>query len=184
MGEIIDIRELMGKREADQMTRLEFEARLEYLEEYQAAVSEKRCAEMKLEENEMDYGPSARPLTGMPGGKKTDGSDRIIRKMEEHDLYEREYEHWRKEAFERMKELKEVIDKLPPKQRKVLLYRYINDMDIEQVAAETNYSTRQVIRIHKQGVMQIKPPRYKLNKIKKRLQEEHPEWLFFEVKPA
>lgn len=182
MGEIIDIRELM---EETRMTRLEDEARREYLAGYLDAVAQLRSTEMELEELEADYGPSARAMTGAPGGKKTDGSDRIVRRMETKKRLSEVICRDRERAARRRDEVARVIDGLVnADQRAILRYRYINGMDIDRIAAETNFSYRQVINICNRGIQRIKPPRQAIQRIKAGLFEEHPEWADIQVKTA
>lgn len=177
MGEIIDIRELMEKREAKQMTVLEFEARKMYLGWYLDAVHELRSCEMELEMLEMDYGPPVRPITGMPGGQVTDGSDRIISQMEYREQLKAKIQRCRKKALRQRDEVEKTIDTIADgNKRKVLRYVYINDMDLAEVAIAINYGERRTADFHRLGVRIVKVPSYALRKIKKELLEEHPEW--------
>ena len=185
MGEIIDIREIAGKGEVEKMTKLEFEARVEFLEGYLSEKHKMRSADLRLEELELDYGPGAQNFNGMPSGKKvSDGSDRIVRRMDDKARFAAEYSRSRDSALREMSNIEKVIDAVSPKLQKVLRYRYFNDMEIGEIAEAINYSYRQVQRIHQQGIERIKPPRYKIDKIKARLQKEHPEWAMIEMKSA
>lgn len=186
MAEIIDIREFMAcKEESGRMTKLEFEARVEFLESYASELGKMRSADLRLEELELDYGPGVPKLTGMPaGGKSSDGSDRIIRRIEDKKAFKAEYIKHRNAALKEMNCIEEVIGEISPKLQKVLRYRYFNEMDIGQIAEKLNYSYRQVQRHHQQGIERIRPPRHKINKIKNRLHKEHPEWALIEMKSA
>lgn len=185
MGDIIDICEIRAISEAKRMTKLEFEARVEFLEGYLAEKHKMRSADLSLEELELDYGPGAQKFTGMPsGGKVSDGSDRIVRRLEDKQRFAAEYSRRREAALREMGNIEKVIDTVSPKLQKVLVYRYFNDMEIGEIAEAINYSYRQVQRIHQQGIERIRPPRYKIDKIKARLQKEHPEWAMIEVKSA
>ena len=186
MGEIIDIHELMGGKEAEKVTKLEFEARKIYLEGYMAAVHKLHSLELELEELEHNYGPSARGLSGMPGSsKKSDGSGRIIRNMENKRkliaVIKREADAIEKQR----KEIAAVIDTtISGNQQSVLRYRYINDMDVGQIADTMHYSYKQILNLHKSAVQRIKPPRWKIGKIKAKLIEFHPEWSEIQAKEA
>lgn len=184
MGEIIDIRDLKRTSEAEKMTKLEFEARIAYLEGYLSEKTKMRSYDLQLEELELDYGPSAHPISGIPGGKKTDGSDRIIRRLSDRKRFEAEYVRHRDAAFREMVAIENVIAELAPKYQKVLRLRYLNDMDIAQIAEEIHYSYRQVQRHHNQGVERLRPPRHKIDRIKRKLMQEHPEWASLEIKSA
>lgn len=166
------------------MTKLEYEARIEFLESYLSEKHKMRSADLRLEELELDYGPGARSLSGMPGGKKGDGSDRIIRRMEDRAALEVEYRRHRSEAVKMMTIIENVVGELSPKLQKVLRYRFFNDMDIAQIAAETNYSYRQVQRHVQQGIERIRPPRHRIDKIKLRLQKDHPDWALIQMKAS
>lgn len=181
MAEIIDIREL---REVKRMTKLEFEARVEYLGGYLSAMHKLRSADLRLEELELDYGPGARPMSGGSGGKKTDGSDRIIRRIEDKKQLTAAVHRHRTDALRRMDEIEAVFDELPQMVQEVMRYCYLNGMDLGQIAQEVKYSYRQVQRFHQRGVMRVRLPRYKIDKIKRELMEEHPEWALLEVKAA
>ena len=186
MGDIIRIEQIRADKEArERMTKLEYEARIEYLESYASELGKMHSADMRLEELELDYGPGVPKLSGMPsGGKSSDGSDRILRRMEDKKKFTAEYIRHRNAALKEMNSIEEVIGEISPKLQKVLRYRYLNEMDIGEIAEKLNYSYRQVQRHHQQGVERIRPPKYKINKIKERLQKEHPEWALLIVKSA
>ena len=185
MGEIIDIREYAGKGEAERMTKLEFEARVEYLEGYLAAKHKMHSNDLSLEELELDYGPGVPRVSGMPSsGKVSDGSDRIIRRIEDKERFAAEYARNRDAALKKMARIEKVIEAISPKLQSVMRYRYFNGMNIDQIAIEVNYSYRQVQRHHRQGIERIRPPRHEINKIKARLQKEYPEWALIEMKSA
>lgn len=177
MGDIVDIKAWKEQQEAERMTRLEFEARKIYLGWYLDAVHEIRSCEMELAELEADYGPSARALNGMPGGKKTDGSDRIIRRIEHRAQLQAQIERCRARAVRMRDEVGRVIETtVGGNLRSVLRYVYINDMDLAQVAMAMNYGQRRVTEFHGIAIRRIKPPRHRIQKIKAELMEEHPEW--------
>lgn len=184
MGEIVNIQEYRADKEIKGMTKLEHEARIEYLEGYLAAYHKMRSADLKLEELELDYGPSIPRLSGASGGKVGDGSDRILRRMEDKERFAAEHCRSRLEALRELRAIEKVIDRVSPKLQNALRYRYINDMDIEQIAIELKYSYRQVQRHIQQGIERIRPPRYKIDRIKRELLREHPEWALIEIKAA
>lgn len=184
MGDVVDIRSYR-KQEAERMTKLEFEARVEFLEGYISNKHKMQNFDMLLQELELDYGPGARSLSGMPsGGKKGDGSDRIIRRMEDKKAFAAKYSKHRSEAMKAMDSIEAVVCELSPKHQQALRCRFFEDMDIHQIASKLNYSYRQVQRHIQQGVERIRPPRHTINKIKARLLEEHPEWALIEMKSA
>jgi hypothetical protein len=186
MGDIIRFEQIgASEREGERMTKLEFEARVEFMESYASEMGKMRSADLRLEELEMDYGPGVPKLTGMPsGGKSSDGSDRIIRRLEDKKAFKAEYIRHRNAALKEMNSIEAVIAEISPKLQKVLRYRYLNEMDIGEIAEELNYSYRQVQRHHQQGIERIRPPKHKINKIKERLLQEHPEWAMIEMKSA
>lgn len=185
MGEIIDINDIRKAKEVEKMTKLEYEARVEFLEGYISEMHKMRSADLSLEELELDYGPGIPKLSGMPsGGKVSDGSDRIIRNLEDKKKFKAEYIRHRDAALREMKAIEEAVARLSPKYQTVIRYRYFNDMDIGEIALKINYSYRQVQRHHQQAIERIRIPRYKLDRIKKKLLEEHPEWALIEIKAA
>lgn len=185
MGEIIDIRRYRQCREAEEVTRLEFEARKIFLEGYMAAQHKLRSTEMELEELEMDYGPGARAIDGMPGGQVSDGSDKIINRMARKEQMYRLIMYDHEKALKERKMVVDAIDGISQdKLASVLRFRYINDMDIGQIADEMHYSYKQILNIHKEAVRMIKPPRYKIQKIKADLLVMHPDWANEEIKLA
>ena len=164
------------------MTKLEYEARVEFLSRYVSERHKLRSADLRLEELELDYGPGARPMGGTSGGKKSDGSDRILRRMADRERFEREARRHRDDALRAMAVIETAISGVAAKQQSVLRYRYLNDMDIGAIAEATNYSYRQVQRIHQQGIERVRLPRYTLDKIKRELAQENPEWALIEMK--
>jgi len=186
LGEIVDILEYRTQKEETQkMTKLEYEARIVYLESYLTEKHKMRSYDLQLEELEQDYGPGARSLSGMPsGGKKGDCSDRIIRRMEDKARFAAEYARHRDAAMREMAGIEKVICEISPKLQNVLRFRYMNDMDIHQIAVEVNYSYRQVQRHHQLAIERIRPPRHRIDRIKRELLELHPEWAMIEIKSA
>lgn len=183
MCEIIDIGEL---QEARRMTKLEFEARREYLEGYASLVRQIKATEMELAEIEAAIGPGASATDGMPrSGKVTDGSDRIINRMEHKRRLCAKIKREMAQMEKARDEIVEVIcttsqDRL----QEVLRYRYIMDMDIGQIAEAMHYSYRQVQNIHNRAVQRIKPPARVIMQIKAELMEEHADWAEIEQKRA
>lgn len=186
MAKIIRIEELMERQAAEGMTKLEFEARKVYLESYAATV--RRLEEMaeELAEAEMNIGPSAYAATGMPrSGKVSDGSDRIIGRMEQIRRLTDSIRRDMQRLAARRDEIAAVIDGVSAgKLQEVLYYLYVREMDLGTIAIKTNYSYRQVQNIHNRAVQRIKPPRRSIAKIKAELMEEHPEWAAMQVRTA
>ena len=183
MGEIIDIREY---REAQRVTKLEIEARREYLEGYMSLVRQLREAADELVAIEHDIGPGASIATGMPrSGKTTDGSDKIIGRMESK---RRLGESIRKDIARMEKARDEIMDVIctvtQERLREVLRYIYIQDMKLREVAEVMHYSYRQVQNIHNRALQRIRPPERVIRAIKAELMEEHGEWVNQEVKRA
>lgn len=177
MAEIISINELR-ERQAAELTKLEFEARKIYLENYVSIVRRLEDTRVELEEAEMDIGPGAMKYSGMPrSGKVSDGSDRVISRM---GNIKRLADSIRRDigAMERKRdEIGKVIGDLSQgKLQEFLYYKYIRDMDLGEIADKMHYSYRQILNLHKQAVMRCRPPRYAIQKIKAELIEEHPEW--------
>ena len=186
MAEIIRIEELMERQAAEQMTKLEFEARKVYLEAYAGTVRRLEEMAVELEEAEQNIGPGAYAATGMPrGGKVSDGSDRIIARMEQIRRLTDSIRRDMRRLAARRDEIAGVIDGLSAgKLQEVLYYRYIRDMDLGAIAEKTNYSYRQVQNIHNRAVQRIKPPRNAIARIKAELMEEHPEWAGMQMRTA
>lgn len=186
MAEIIRIEDLMERQAAEQMTKLEFEARKVYLESYAATVRLLEEMAVELEEAEMDIGPGAYAATGMPrSGKVSDGSDRIVGRMEQISRLKESIKRDMQRLAARRDEIAAVIDGVSAgKLQEVLYYRYVRDMDLSAIAIKTNYSYRQVQNIHNRAVQRIKPPRRSIAKIKAELMEEHPEWAAMQARPA
>lgn len=183
MDKIVDIRELM---EVKAMTKLEFEARREYLEGYTSIVRQLKLAMDELDELDQDIGPRASRASGMPrSGKVSDGSDQIINRMERQDKLRAAI---RRDIARMEKKRDEILNAIQSTQqerlREVLRYRYIMDMDIEQIASEMHYSYRQVQNLHNRAVQRIKLPGRATTAIKAEMFEMHPEWAGVEVKYA
>ena len=183
MGEIIDIREY---KEEQSMTKLEFEARREYLESYTSMVRQIRMTAMELEEVESAIGPGASIADGMPrSGKVTDGSDRIINRMEN---MRRLCSKIRKEIAQMEKlrdEIAGVINTTSQgRLQEVLRYRYIQGMDLGEIAEAMHYSYRQVQNIHNRAIQRIKPPARAIKAIKAELMETNAEWAKIDLKRA
>ena len=185
MAEIIRIEDLM-ERQAEGMTKLEFEARKEYLEGYISAVRMLGERQDELQEIEYAIGPGAGCGNGMPrSGRVSDGSDRIIHRMQRKEELRAAItrEEWK--LIRSRDEIARVIDNMSAgKLQEVLRYRYVHDMDIGEIADKMNYSYRQVQNIHNRAVQRIKPPRRAIAKIKAELMEQRPEWANEQVKAS
>ena len=177
MAESIRIEELM-ERQAEKLTKLEFEARKVYLENYISIVRRMEEARRELEEAEMDIGPGAFAATGMPRSSKvSDGSGRIINRMENISRLKACIQREIRMMERQRDEIGRVIDDMPQGNlQEVLYYRYVRDMDIGEIADKMRYCYRQVQNIHARAVSRIKAPRNAIARIKKELFEEHPEW--------
>lgn len=168
------------------MTVLEFEARKIYLEGYISTV--RRLDDIREELEELNYaiGPGAGCGNGMPRSSRvSDGSDRIINRMERMDelrgLILREEQMLIRRRDEMAKAINSVTN---GSQQEVLQYRYVRDMDIGTIADKMNYSYRQIQYIHKRAIMRIKINARSIAHIKRDLMAEHPEWANMQVKAA
>ena len=95
-------------------------------------------------------------ITDMPGGGvPTTLNDRYERKEE---LNER-INHVLVEARKIRHEITDVFDQLEnAKQSRVLELYFIDDLSLESIAEQTNYSLRQINRLYSDGVNACKPP--------------------------
>lgn len=186
MAEIIDIRDLMERQEAKRVTKLEFEARKIYLESYMSIVRELEDLQMEREELRYAIGPGSGCGNGMPKGSRvSDGSDRIINRMERMGKLESIIDREERALIRRRDEIAQVMDSVSNgPQREVLRKRYVMDMDISTIAIKMNYSIRQVQYIHKRAIVRMKVPARALVHIKGDLLAEHPEWANDQVKTA
>ena len=184
MAEIIDIQEL--RREAGNMTMLEFEARKEYLEDYISIVRELEALQMEREELRYAIGPGAGCGNGMPRSNRvSDGSERIISRMDRIEEIGKVIEREERVLIRRRDEISKVLESITNgAQREILRYRYVLDMDISTIAIKMNYSIRQVQYLHKRAIMRMKVPGRALVRIKAALKEAHPEWADMQVKAA
>lgn len=184
MAEIIDIQEL--RQEVVSMTMLEFEARKEYLEDYISIVRELEALQMEREELQYAIGPGAGCGNGMPKSSRvSDGSDGIINRMERMKEIAKIIDREECALIRRRNEISGVLDSITNgAQREVLRYRYVQDMDISEIAIKMNYSIRQVQYIHKRAILRMKVPARALTRIKAALNESHPEWAAMQVKAA
>lgn len=185
MAEIIDIQVLM-ERQAEGMTMLEFEARKEYLEDYIHIVRELEDLQMEREELRYAIGPGAGCGNGMPRSSRvSDGSDRIINRMERMGDLERIIDREEQALIRRRDEIAKVLEDVSNgAQREVLRKRYVMDMDISTIAIKMNYSIRQVQYYHKRAIMRLRVPARALLKIKKDLYKQHLDWANKQVKAA
>ena len=186
MAEIIRIEDLMERQEVETMTMLEFEARKEYLEDYIHIVRELEDLRMEREEQHYAIGPGASCGNGMPrSGRVSDGSDRIINRMERMSELEVIIDREERALIRRRDEISRVMDSVSNgAQREVLRKRYVMDMDISTIAIKMNYSIRQVQYYHKRAIMRMKVPARALLKFKADIGEKHPDWANKQVKAA
>lgn len=177
MAEIIDIHVLM-ERQAENVTKLEFEARKEYLEGYTSIIHRLEENRMELEELEYDIGPGSCCGNGMPGsGQVSDGSGRIINRMAKKDSLKAVIRKEESALIRRRDEISCAIDSMiNGKQQEVLHYLYIRGIDVDGVAEKMHYSPKQVRRIRDKALKAIKLPRREIARIKTELIKMHPEW--------
>lgn len=186
MAEIIDIRVLAERKAVEGLTKLEFEARKIYLENYISVVRELEEYQMEREELRHAIGPGAGCGNGMPRSNRvSDGSDRIINRMQRMEKLEDLIDREERALIRRRDEIAQVLEGVNNgAQREVLYYRYIRDMDIGEIADRMNYSYRQIQNIHNRAIARLKLPGRTLIKIKAELMEDHPEWASMQVKAA
>ena len=189
MGDIISISECRGikaKGEIEKMTKLEFEARRLYLEGYLNIYRQAQETAEELVRMRHDIGPGAQVMDGMPrGGKKTDGSDRIVGRMEGMEKLAKSMQREIDRMQKKRDEIAAVIDGLTPgKMWEALRCLYIQGYDLGKTTDIMHYSYRQLQNIHDRAVFRIKPPAYAIKKIKESLMETHPEWASIEKKCA
>ena len=177
MAEIIRIEDLM-ERQAEGMTKLEFEARKIYLESYISTVRRLDDIQNELVELQYAIGPGAGCGNGMPRSSRvSDGSGRIINRMQRIDDLRSVIIREEQALIHRRDEIAKVINAvINGAQQEVLHYRYVRDMDIGEIADKMNYSYRQIQNIHKRAIMRMKVPGRALIRIKAELMEDHPEW--------
>ena len=183
MGEVIEMREYMEVRS---MTKLELEARREYLEGYMSLMRQIRETSEELVAVEHDIGPGASIADGMPrSGKISDGSDRIIGRME---TKRRLCAGIRRDIARLEKDRDEIAEVIRTtsqgKLQEVLRYRYIQGMKLREIAEVMHYSERQVQNLIDRATQRIKPPKRVIQRIKAELAEEHTEWANQAVKRA
>lgn len=168
------------------MTKLEFEARKVYLEQYISILRELDELEQEREELKYAIGPGAGSGSGMPGSSRvSDGSDRIIGRMDRMDKLEKLIDREEQALIRRRDEISAVLESVTNgSQREVLYYRYARDMDIAAIADKMNYSYRQIQNIHNRAIVRLKLPGRALVRIKAELMEFHPEWAYMQQKPA
>lgn len=189
MGNIVDMQEYRRSKaegEHERMTKLEFEARREYMESYISIARQAQETAEELIRLQHDIGPGAQVMDGMPrGGKKTDGSDRIVGRMEGMEKLRKSMHREIASLTKKRDEIAAVIDGLPAgKMWEVLRCLYIQGYDLGKTADIMHYSYRQLQNIHDRALFRIKPPAYAIKKIKESLMEIHPEWASIEKKCA
>lgn len=86
------------------------------------------------------------------------GGDRLQQCVDHLD----EVRHQQADAIERWLQLRKdiltAIDTVPDERLRLLLhYRYIDGHTFEQIAVETNYSFRQVLRLHGDALSEMRP---------------------------
>lgn len=186
MAAIIDITAYRAGGEPGEMTKLEFEAKRVYLEGYLSLTRQARDTAEELTRLYHDIGPGAAMADGMPrGGKKTDGSDRIIGRMESMKHMCTAMKREIADMEKKRAVIAAAIDGLAPGNCwETMRLIYLQGMDIGAVAEEMHYSYRQIQNFHKRAVMRVKLPAYEIKKIKESLMEEHPEWANIDMKAA
>lgn len=173
--------------EASELTRLEFEARKEWLGGYISAG--RMIAEMREElmEIELDFGAAIGRYgdAGRSGGGAGDGSDRMIQRMERAERL-REKIAGELNEIERLRDrIGGCIEDLPMgRLREVLYLRYIRGQDIRAIAQRMNYSERQILNLHNRGVARIRPDGRAIGKIKKAMLIRNPQWAKEEIRIA
>lgn len=101
------------------------------------------------------YGPRAQRLDGMPrsgSGENYVTEERIDRKDELLALYKEK----EAELDEKLLIIERAIEKLEPRERRLVRLHYIDGLTWEQVAVEMTYSWRQVHRIHGEALEKLK----------------------------
>lgn len=183
MGDIV--RNDDWRREVE-LTRLEFEARKEYLGRYRSTLRMIDELGAELEEVELDVGAPIGKYGDLPrGGSVSDGSDRILRRMERRDELTQMIEQQRARLLKQRQEIDALIDGLSPSVLgEILYYRYARGMELDEIARRLHYSRRRVIDLHKRALSRIRIKGKQLAPIKRRLAQAHPEWAREQVRIA
>lgn len=182
MNKIININDWREEH----MTRLEYEARKEWLGGYLSAVRMMDELTGELMELEMAYGAGIARYGDHPhGGGVSDGTDRIISNMERRDALRDSIGEAYKKIGRQRAEIEACLDAMPVgKSREVLYLRYVRGYEFERIALKMNYCARQVQNYHSRAIARIKPPAQSLKKIKMELNRRNPGWAKEEMKIA
>lgn len=178
MAEIIDIQILREMKEREKMTRLEFEARKIYLENYTSIIRQVEETAMELERVIQALYPGASVADGLPRGtRRSDPGDRIASAVVSVEKMRRGVQREYDALTKRRDEIGRVLESVPEgKLREVLRLRYVLEMEWEDIAGKIHYSRRQAINIHNKAIRAMQPPKRDIDRIKRDLLEEHGEW--------
>lgn len=129
-----------------------------YLRSYRAHVHrQERLEEQLVELKAMKIYPSMRNNDGMPHGSSTDQD--LSGYVAEKERLEKEIEKEKEKRVQSYAEIMEYINRLPrERERDVLFYRYIKDMDWWEVAKKMNYSQRETYRTHSTALRKLEIP--------------------------
>jgi len=113
----------------------------------------------ELERLRSTLGSIGRSLDGQPRSPRSDGTTGEINRLIQAIDLKAQLKAEIADMVARWKEIHDVVEAVEDKdERLVLKYRYIQGLDWDYIAAELNYSRRQVIRIHGEALEHLNPP--------------------------
>ena len=128
----------------------------EQLKSYIEIKKERDDLAQRIKELEWEkYGPRSQRLDGMPRGGSGENyvlEDRIDKGDALLDLYRAK----KAELDAALMVIERAIERLAPRERRLVRLHYVDGMNWEQVAVEMDYSWRQVHRIHSSALEKLR----------------------------